>query len=385
MSHTTPARAARLRRMWRFTLPVLLLLAGLVTPRASACNVPVFRYALERWTPSPFDLVVFHRGPLTEAQLQQLAPLTPLSQNEGGQGNFYLTLADLAATEAPLSDTFRQWGAALDASTLPRLVLAYPDSLPEHPAAWSGPLDAASVLVAVDSPARREIAARLLRGQSAVWLLIAGRDRGIADAAEAMLVAELAGLEKSLELPELDEDDPKLHAELPLKIAFSVLRIAGDDPVEQGLVSQVRQTDPALGEEPTLVVPIFGRGRALGVLKASELNAAVIADAASFMCGPCSCEVKDLNPGFDLMIAADWDAVVEGREITALPLPSLAGIPSLAASIPPSPPGANVTPQAIVRSISMVWVVFLSLGVAVGLVALLSLIVYARTGGKRAR
>jgi len=30
---------------------------------AHACQVPVFRYALERWTPDPYEAFVIHRGP----------------------------------------------------------------------------------------------------------------------------------------------------------------------------------------------------------------------------------------------------------------------------------------------------------------------------------
>ena len=35
---------------------------------AHACNVPVFRFALERWRPDPYRLTVFHRGPLADAE-----------------------------------------------------------------------------------------------------------------------------------------------------------------------------------------------------------------------------------------------------------------------------------------------------------------------------
>ncbi|HUQ72324.1 MAG TPA: hypothetical protein VM165_22550, partial [Planctomycetaceae bacterium] len=31
-----------------------------------ACNVPVFRYALEHWRPDPYRLTVLHRGPLDD-------------------------------------------------------------------------------------------------------------------------------------------------------------------------------------------------------------------------------------------------------------------------------------------------------------------------------
>ena len=30
-----------------------------------ACQIPVFRYALERWQPDPYEVVVIHRGSLS--------------------------------------------------------------------------------------------------------------------------------------------------------------------------------------------------------------------------------------------------------------------------------------------------------------------------------
>ena len=44
------------------TLAAFFLAAG----PASACNVPVFRYALERWKPDAYEVHVFHKGPLSE-------------------------------------------------------------------------------------------------------------------------------------------------------------------------------------------------------------------------------------------------------------------------------------------------------------------------------
>ena len=34
---------------------------------AHACQIPVFRYALERWQATPYEVVIFHRGPLSPA------------------------------------------------------------------------------------------------------------------------------------------------------------------------------------------------------------------------------------------------------------------------------------------------------------------------------
>ena len=48
----------------------------LLAPAAGrACNVPVFRYALERWAADAYELVVFHREPLTTNQQALVASL----------------------------------------------------------------------------------------------------------------------------------------------------------------------------------------------------------------------------------------------------------------------------------------------------------------------
>jgi hypothetical protein len=56
-----------------------------------------------------------------------------------------------------------------------------------------------------------------------------------------------------------------------------------------------------------MVFPVFGRGRALLPLVGAGITEANITAAAGFLTGACSCEVKALNPGFDLLLPADWD------------------------------------------------------------------------------
>src|SRR5689334_25042605 len=45
---------------------LFLLLVAASPAEDRTCNIPVFRYALERWHSSPYDVVVFHKGPLTD-------------------------------------------------------------------------------------------------------------------------------------------------------------------------------------------------------------------------------------------------------------------------------------------------------------------------------
>lgn len=67
-------------------------------------------------------------------------------------------------------------------------------------------------------------------------------------------------------------------------------------------------------EHEPLVVPVFGRGRALEVIPASSVNDALIEDLTLFLCGACSCQVKDMNPGFDLLLDAQWETDLFGED-----------------------------------------------------------------------
>ena len=78
-------------------------------------------------------------------------------------------------------------------------------------------------------------------------------------------------------------------------------------------------------DEP-MVFPVFGRGRLLGCLFGEYITKKHIDEATFFLSGACSCEVKDLNPGVDLLMAAPWDYVVMNSFIEDEPLPELTGV-----------------------------------------------------------
>src|SRR5262245_15707935 len=67
-------------------------------------------------------------------------------------------------------------------------------------------------------------------------------------------------------------------------------------------------------QEP-IVFPVFGRGIALHALVGKGITEENIATAAGFLVGECSCEVRRLNPGVDLLMTADWEG---GEEMPSL-------------------------------------------------------------------
>ncbi|MDE2714511.1 MAG: hypothetical protein OSB74_09135, partial [Verrucomicrobiota bacterium] len=67
-----------------------------------------------------------------------------------------------------------------------------------------------------------------------------------------------------------------------------------------------------LQHEP-MAFPVFGRGRALNALVGKGINADMIDEASAFLSGPCSCQVKRQNPGFDLLTSVNWDQLLENQ------------------------------------------------------------------------
>ena len=65
------------RRITAIALCIALAVAAI----AQACNVPVFRFALERWRPDAYRLTVFHRGALTPSDRELLQTLAGGNDN----------------------------------------------------------------------------------------------------------------------------------------------------------------------------------------------------------------------------------------------------------------------------------------------------------------
>src|SRR5688572_16787274 len=96
----------------------LALTATVLCSHASlACSVPVFRYALERWPPSHYDLLLFHHGPLSE-ESDRVARRV---EAPGPAANLKVKRVNLAGTVDP--DLRSIWEREGVGTRLPTLVL----------------------------------------------------------------------------------------------------------------------------------------------------------------------------------------------------------------------------------------------------------------------
>ena len=310
---------------------------------ARACQVPVFRYALERWPADTYTVRLFYHGTMPEPQV--VAALQKAADDSAA--NFTFT-----TTDAPDPGKHE----------LPWLSVQFPRCEDSAEPAWSGPFAADTGRLLLDSPARRELVRRLAGGDAVVWVVIDG------DAATANLLdSQLRKLEKEISVPEPDPNDPRTADNSDLKIAFSVVPVSRADPAEKIFLSMLLNAAPYVTETkaPT-VFAVFGRGRLLNAFDVQNLNANTIAATCEFICGSCSCEIKSANPGIDLLLAANWDDALTDQAVKDPPLPPLVSLASIAAPAHPLP---SSTPQHAAHSAAVdaaLWRnLFLALGVLV--------------------
>lgn len=332
-----------------------------------ACSVPVFRYALERWPPDLYQVVVAHKGSLSSNDLSLVDELTRMAQETGpALPNMIVRTLDLAGQA---DDPLLKSVATEIEKGLPRMLVLYPGRsaptpeepvadvpaafdfggpflpnlpsvTPGGPLAFSGPLTAATVQALADSPARREIVSRLLKGDSIAWVLLESGNKPQDNEAFERLETELKKLEADLNAsatntgtlfnyPDGGQADPFFYPEaVPVKIAFSILRVAREDPAESVFISMLLNSEANLNQsarEP-MAFPLFGQGRVLYALVGRGINSEHISEACLFLAGNCSCQVKSLNPGTDLLLTADWTAISGPSAFAALPPADLTGI-----------------------------------------------------------
>ena len=308
---------------------------GLQVATASACSVPVFRYALEQWQADNLQIVVFHRGELSADQQALVARVEPKDLDAKFVANVWIKTVDL--DEAQDKDVLALWETQADAKasdSLPwMVVLPPPKSMASGPV-MSAPFNEANVDNLLDSPARVEMAKRLIKGDSVVWILLEGGTKDKDDAAAEILNSELKRLETVIEPPEIDPADIAdgsltIDPE-SIKIKFSVVRVSRDDPKEKSFVEMLLATEPDLRDaefdgEP-MALPVFGRARSLYALIAKGINAETVEDASRFLTGACQCTIKAQNPGVDLLTSTEWDKHIDVNFKPDTSIPTLVGL-----------------------------------------------------------
>ena len=326
-----------------FFIPVILLTLFIPLQYSHACSVPVFRYALERWKPDAYKGIYIYRGEITK---QDQALLD--------------SLKDAASTDAPLNliikpvnvDTFSKdklnelmKGPVPD--DLPLLLIWYPEQMGKSHPFLKEKLTSSLVDNLVHSPKRKELAEGLINGESVVWVFIPSKNKTKDEGALSLIGQELDyALQKFTKNPFTILDGGSRKR---LAYGFPIMTLNRDDEAERIFIETLMKSESDLYEytDEPMVFPVFGRGRVLGCLFGEYINAQRIQEAVFFLSGACSCEIKNQNPGVDLLVSAPWDIVVMNSFIQDDAMPELTGV--LAdfddAKVPVTPLGEESAPE----------------------------------------
>lgn len=321
-------------------VPIICAVLG-VHIQLFACSVPVFRYALERWGADGYTIVVIHDKDLSDMEQKAVDYLQENSWNGGGSANLNVVLADVRnEKDAPVLDHLPE-----KHPPCPAMFLFYPRSMGNPKIFWHGPLTAANAKLVVTSRLRREISDEIVRGRTAIWVLLESGETERDNKAYNLIKNSLLEIQEQMELPpgvatpdgsvtgspEDEQVDPinQLESGIPLQISFSTLRFSRNESEEDIFIAMLMNLEDDLHEyrDQPMAFVVFGRGRVMQPFIGAGINENNIIDATYYLCGPCSCQVKYQNPGVDLLFNEDWDSwlmygeVVEDRE-----LPPLSGI-----------------------------------------------------------
>lgn len=301
----------------RFIGMAILLVGGAAF--SPACDTPVYRYAMYRWEPAPYEIYYFHDQPLDEQAERVKGLVEEVSRSEDKPVNaFFLpvSLTDDPELKRIPPDVRKAWQAQET-----RQVPTYWVVTPHGRRLFQGALDEATLRAMWDSPARTGMAQQLADGKAGVLVLLEGSDAAANDSAEQVakeLVAEVAGgkIELYLSPNEAMEDE----SDAAPRLEFGLTRISRTDPAEKWLVDALLSLEDDLRDEQFAAQPmifaVFGRGRALPPFVGKGISRDNLLECVYFLTGACSCTVKEQNPGMDLLFAEDWWSVAENLAST---------------------------------------------------------------------
>jgi len=313
--------------MGRFWHGRVILVAASMLAACSpiwACRTPVYRYAMYNWQPAPYRIYCFYRGELS-ADDRRIQAAFPLRSEELESVNAVfrpVNLDDPKALAAVPKIVRRSWEEQPAQRQTGYLVFT-----PWGTPLISGELTPAMLPTLIDSPARQNIAQALHEGAAGVLVLLEGQDKAKNRQAAELIdkaikaagsgripIATATGEAEDTRAAKPGDEDRKSRADedqVTLKLAR--VNVAPDDRDEKWVLRMLMQSEEGLDDyagEP-MVFMCYGRGRVMPPLVGKGVTADNLADCIAFIGGACSCQVKDENPGADLLIRWDWEATAQ--------------------------------------------------------------------------
>ncbi len=279
----------------------IFLLSCAIAECVLACNTPVFQYALMRWQPEPYRVLILYKKSLSEQSNQAIKFLNEL-EDDSVIICKYIDVLKIRKDDKTITNVLNKV-KRLHIS-FPLLVVRYPSSTENETGIYLGKLSVSTIRKIAYSPIRKKIAKKLLRGDTIVWLVLLSNNNNRNKQIRTLLDKELV---------KYTSQYFEKHAD---KIKFCVIELKQSDQTENFLINiltNIKYGDKQDFTEP-VVYPIFGKARILFPIPANKLTGQAIFAACDFMTGPCACEIKEMNPGLDLLIDIDWNNAVSSSD-----------------------------------------------------------------------
>jgi len=302
---------------------------------ASACNTPVYRYAMYNWASTPYAVFYFHEGTPAEEDEAVNKLLVELSEAEP-PANVYFNEVDVSEEEwfsrlHPLIKKLYEANAEVPKPM--HLIIT-----PWGAELFAGRLDEAKVKAMVASPARTKMNELLAEGNITVLMILTGpnadenqrAEKVAGEVVDVIVSGEIpVGIDPVGYGPEMpyddneqgddedgeEEDDGNGNGDEDSKgrAKIAVLKVSRTDAAEEWLVRMLLSIEPDLDEFPddAMIFATYGRGRAMPPYIGKGITADNLIDCVMFLAGACSCMVKDQNPGMDLLMQCDWNATAD--------------------------------------------------------------------------
>ena len=280
-----------------FTLLFFLVFAARTT---LSCTVPVFQYAMERWNQSFYDGVLFYKGSLSEEEKETFAAF----QEMLSKGNSVLNLRIEKLDVESNPDQYEQLLQDNKPGKLPALALWYPREKGSSDPFWISPLQSPVLENIVNSGKRSELSSHLVEGSPVVWILV--QPAGQTDKDETVVRLE-EGIAKTVKNMKQNPRFKNLLKSEEGEVSFPVVKVSADNASEVVLLSMITGLKEGAEINKSLVIPVFGRGRALTTFTADKISQEMIYNIMSFLLSPCACQIKMASPGTDMLVKANWE------------------------------------------------------------------------------
>jgi hypothetical protein len=289
---------------------ILLAATAALASVAQACDTPVYRYAMYRWLPAPYEVYCFHQSEIDDVAKAVKADIEAVSEAEDSRANVVFLPVDLEKdpdlkTVPP--DVKQAWEANPE-QDLPSYLISSPFGI--H--LYSGKLTKKQLPALISSPAREEMANQLEQGRAGVFVFLPGASQEANQKAENVIQGVVDDVKSgkvqlyvspALAYAAEDEDNAVPQTEV------GFVKIDRSDKAEEWFIRCLLTLEPDLKdtEEPILFT-VYGRGRALFSCLGEGIHRDNLLQDIEFITGACSCTVKEQNPGVDLLVKYDWEA-----------------------------------------------------------------------------